>query len=77
MHLNEAEALRAAEEIDGDRAAGRPLGPLAGVPLAIKDVLCTRGLTTECGSRILEGFIPPFDATCVARLSPSAPIIAM
>ena len=48
--------------------AGTPLRPLEGVPLAIKDVLCTRGLRTTCGSRILEGFVPPYDATAVVRL---------
>ena len=64
----ESEALRAAEEVDRDRRAGRPLGPLAGVPLAIKDVLAVRGAPTTCGSRILEGFVPTYDATCVLRL---------
>jgi len=47
----------------------RPLGPLDGAPIAIKDVLCTRGITTTCGSRILENFVPPYDATSVARLA--------
>src|SRR5262245_47445586 len=66
--LLETEALQAAEAVDRDRRAGRPLGPLAGVPLAIKDVLCMRGAPTTCGSRILEGFVPGYDATCVERL---------
>src|SRR5207245_8643571 len=64
----ESEALGAAEEVDRDRRAGRPLGPLAGVPLAIKDVLAVRGAPTTCGSRILEGFVPTYDATSVLRL---------
>src|SRR4029450_10727112 len=68
-------ALAAAAAVDDDRKAGRPLGPLAGVPLAIKDVLCTRGSATSCGSRILAGFIPPFDATCVARLRAAGAVI--
>ena len=71
----EAEALAAAGRVDRDRQAGRPLGPLAGVPLAIKDVLCTRGANTTCGSRILEGFVPSYDATCVARLRQAGAVL--
>jgi aspartyl-tRNA(Asn)/glutamyl-tRNA(Gln) amidotransferase subunit A len=61
------EALAQAEAADRRRAAGDE-SPLLGIPLAIKDVLCTEGITTTCGSRILENFVPPFDATAVARL---------
>jgi aspartyl-tRNA(Asn)/glutamyl-tRNA(Gln) amidotransferase subunit A len=61
-------ALAAAAAVDRARAAGGPLGPLAGVPVAVKDVLATRGLPTTCGSRILEGWRPPYDATIVTRL---------
>ncbi len=61
-------ALERAEEVDRRRAAGQKLGPLAGVPLAIKDVISLKGVPTTCGSRILEGYVPPFDATAVARL---------
>ena len=60
-------AIDMAEEADRRRASGED-GPLLGIPLAIKDVLCTRGVETTCGSRILRGFVPPFDATLVARL---------
>ncbi len=61
------EALAQAEAADRRRAAGDDT-PLLGIPLAIKDVICIQGVTTTCGSRILENFVPPFDATIVARL---------
>ena len=61
-------ALERAELIDRRRKAGETLGPLAGIPVAIKDVLCTRDWTTTCGSRMLEHFVPPYDATVVAKL---------
>jgi aspartyl-tRNA(Asn)/glutamyl-tRNA(Gln) amidotransferase subunit A len=64
-----AEAARAhADDIDTRRAAGVELGPLAGVPLALKDVLTMRGAPTTCGSRMLERWVPPYDATVTARL---------
>jgi aspartyl-tRNA(Asn)/glutamyl-tRNA(Gln) amidotransferase subunit A len=62
------QALREAERIDERRREGEPLGPLAGIPLAIKDVLCTAGVVTTCSSRILERFVPFYDATVVTRL---------
>ena len=61
-------ALRQAQELDRRRAAGEKLGRLAGIPLALKDVLCVEGGRTTCGSRILEDFIAPYDATAVALL---------
>jgi len=67
LHIAHERALTAAADIDRRRAAGEKLHPLAGVPLAIKDVLTTRGMPTTAGSRILEGWIPPYDATSVRR----------
>ena len=61
-------ALRDAAAADERRASGSPASTLDGVPIAVKDVLATRGLPTTCGSRILEGWVPPYDATVVARL---------
>jgi aspartyl-tRNA(Asn)/glutamyl-tRNA(Gln) amidotransferase subunit A len=68
-------ARAAAAAIDADRRAGRPLGPLAGVPVALKDILATAHLPTRCGSRVLEPFVPPFDATLVARLRRAGAIV--
>jgi aspartyl-tRNA(Asn)/glutamyl-tRNA(Gln) amidotransferase subunit A len=64
-----AERARAdADRIDAQRAAGEALPPLAGVPLAIKDNLCTRGVRTTCSSRMLESFVPPYESTVTDRL---------
>ena len=64
-----AERARAdADRIDALRAAGEPLPPLAGVPLAIKDNLCTKGVRTTCSSRMLESFVPPYESTVTERL---------
>ena len=68
-------ALAAARRIDDDVAAGRAVGPLAGVPVAIKDVLDIEGLPTTCASKILEGYRPPFTATAVQRLEAAGAVV--
>ncbi len=68
LHVAPDAALADARAVDERKAAGEPLGPLAGVPLALKDVFTARGMPTTCGSRILDGWYPPYDATVVAKL---------
>ncbi len=68
LHVDTDGALAQAEASDARRAAGTPASALDGVPIAVKDVLATEGLPTTCGSRILEGWVPPYDATVVARV---------
>jgi len=68
VHVMDDEARAQADAVDEAVAAGRDPGPLAGVPVALKDNLCVRGVPTTCSSRILEGWRPPYDATVVRRL---------
>ncbi|MEM9607452.1 MAG: Asp-tRNA(Asn)/Glu-tRNA(Gln) amidotransferase subunit GatA [Actinomycetota bacterium] len=68
LEVTTDQALAAADAVDAQVAAGEDPGPLAGVPVALKDNLCTRGVPTTCSSRILEGWRPPYDATVVRRL---------
>ncbi len=68
LHVDAEGALAAADAVDAARAQGRDLHRLAGVPIAVKDVMATAGLPTTCGSRILEGWVPPYDATLVSRI---------
>src|SRR4029079_8318985 len=67
--------LVAAQSVDRKIAAGEDPGPLAGVPIAIKDVIVTRGLRTTCGSRMLENYIPPYDATAVIRIEQAGGVL--
>src|SRR5436309_2592408 len=68
LHINEESALEQARCIDGKRKRGESLGPLAGIPVAIKDVLCIQGQPTTCASKILENFVPPYDAHVISKL---------
>jgi aspartyl-tRNA(Asn)/glutamyl-tRNA(Gln) amidotransferase subunit A len=68
LHLDAEVTLAAAAAVDARRGRGERLGPLAGVPVAIKDNICVRGVPTTCGSRILEGYRPPYDAHVIERL---------
>jgi aspartyl-tRNA(Asn)/glutamyl-tRNA(Gln) amidotransferase subunit A len=75
LHVAPDAALAAAAAVDAKRRAGEPLGPLAGVPLALKDVFTTSDMPTTCGSRILEGWRPPYDATVTQRLRQAGIVI--
>ena len=75
LHLDKEGALAQAESIDKKRAAGEKLSPLAGVPLALKDVLVQKGVPTTCGSKMLEGWRPPYDATVVTKLKDAGIVI--
>ncbi len=75
LTLSPERAYAQADKIDSMVARGAALPPLAGVPVAIKDVISTRGVTTTCGSKILEHYVPPYDATAVARLEAAGAVV--
>ncbi|MFF1874172.1 Asp-tRNA(Asn)/Glu-tRNA(Gln) amidotransferase subunit GatA [Kitasatospora herbaricolor] len=75
LHVDTEGALSAARAVDAKRAKGEELGPLAGVPLALKDVFTTKGVPTTAGSKILEGWVPPYDATLTGRLKDAGIVI--
>lgn len=68
LHVDRDDAIRQAEAVDRKRTSGTSVGPLAGIPVAVKDVLCTIGQPTTCASRMLKNFVPPYDAGAISRL---------
>jgi aspartyl-tRNA(Asn)/glutamyl-tRNA(Gln) amidotransferase subunit A len=75
LHVNADDALAQARAVDQRRAAGEPLGPLAGVPVAVKDLFTTVGMPTTCGSKILEGWRPPYESTVTSRLRAAGAVL--
>lgn len=75
LYVDEAGALAQAKDVDQRRKSGEKLSPLAGVPLALKDVMVQQGVPTTCGSKMLEGWRPPYDSTVVSRLKAAGVII--
>jgi len=75
LHVGADDARAQAREVDAMRAAGEPLGPLAGVPVAVKDLFTTIGMPTTCGSKILEGWHPPYESTITQRLRKAGAIL--
>ena len=75
LRLTEREARAAADAAGKRRAAGKPLGPLDGVPIALKDIFCTEGVETTAGSKILAGYLPPYDATAVRKLREAGAVL--
>jgi aspartyl-tRNA(Asn)/glutamyl-tRNA(Gln) amidotransferase subunit A len=75
LHVDTDGALAAARSVDERRAAGEALHPLAGVPVAVKDIVTTKGIPTTAGSRILRGWVPPYDATIVRRLKDAGLVV--
>jgi aspartyl-tRNA(Asn)/glutamyl-tRNA(Gln) amidotransferase subunit A len=75
LHVDSEGALAQAKEVDARRAKGEKLSPIAGIPLALKDVLAQKGVPTTAGSKILQGWLPPYDSTVVSKLKSAGVVI--
>ncbi|PVX25257.1 MAG: Asp-tRNA(Asn)/Glu-tRNA(Gln) amidotransferase GatCAB subunit A, partial [Candidatus Bathyarchaeum sp.] len=73
--LVEEQAIKKSKEVDQKIAQGKPVGKLAGVAIAVKDAICTKNITTTCSSRMLENFVPPYDAEVVDRIKKADGVI--
>src|SRR4030095_12034387 len=75
LHFSPERAMAAANRVDEQIARGEDPGPLAAVTIAVKDVIVTRGVRTTCGSKLLEHYIPPYDATAIVRIEQAGGVI--
>src|SRR5208283_4365663 len=75
LHFSPERALTTARRVDQQIARGEDPGPLAGVPVAVKDVIVTKGVRTTCGSKLLANYIPPYDATAIVRIEQAGGLV--
>ncbi len=75
LHITSDRALEQAQQVDAKIAAGEEIGLLAGIPIGIKDNLCTKGISTTCASRILQNFVPPYESTVTQKLADAGTVM--